>query len=83
MDGPAHGIKVPPQMDTHCIRNLPSSVRAHIDDLLVGTPPSKGSRGKGKLLDSCVLDEEAITDHYELGKKLFQCLVDHHLQVME
>ena len=81
------GVKVGPQvyqrMVTHCIRHLPPSVRAYIDDLLVGTPPSKASRGKGKLLDSCALDEEAITEHYELVRKLFRCLADHHLQVKE
>ena len=79
------GVKVGPQvyqrMVTHCIRHLPPSVRAYIDDLLVGTPPSKASRGKGKLLDSCALDEEAITQHYELVRKLFRCLADHYLQV--
>ena len=46
-------------------------------------PPSKASRGKSKLLDSCALDEEAITEHYELAKKLFRCLADHHPQVKE
>ena len=69
------GVKVGPQvyqrMVTHCIRHLPPSVRAYIDDLLVGTPPSKASRGKGKLLDSCALDEEAITEHYGLIRKFF------------
>ena len=69
------GVKVGPQvyqrMITHCIRHLPPSVRAYIDDLLVGTLPSKASRGKGKLFDRCALDEEAITEHYELVRKLF------------
>ena len=68
-------VKVGPQfyqrMVTHCIRHLPPSVRAYIDDLLVDTPPSKASRGEGKLLDSCALDEEAITEHYELVRQLF------------
>ena len=81
------GVKVGPQVNqsmvTHCIRHLPPSVRAYIDDLLLGTPPSKASRGKGKLLDSCALDEEAITEHYELVRKLFRCLADHHHQVEE
>ena len=69
------GVKLGPQvyqrMVTYCIRHLPPSVRAYIDDPLVGTPPSKASRGKGKLLDSCALDEEAITEHYELVRKTF------------
>ena len=81
------GVKVGPQvyqrMVTHCIRHLPPSVRAYIDDLPVGNPPSKASRGKGKLLDSCALDERAITEHYELVRKPFRCLADHHLQVKE
>ena len=28
------------------------------------------SRGNGKRLDSCALDDEAITEHYELVRKL-------------
>ena len=81
------GVRPGPQVYqrgvTHCIRHLPPSVRAYIDDLLVGTPPSEASRGKGKLLDSSALDDEAITEHYELVTKLFRCLADHHLQVKE
>ena len=81
------GVKVGPQvyqrMVTHCIRHLPPSVRAYIVDLLLGTPPSKASRGKGKLSDSCALDEEAITEHYELVRNLFRCLAHQHLQVKE
>ena len=60
-------VRVGPQvyhrMVTHCIRHLTPSVRAYIDDLLVGTPRTKAYRGKGKLLDSCALDEEATTEH--------------------
>ena len=81
------GVEVGPQfyqrMVTYCIRHLPSSVRAYIDDLLVGTHPSKSSRGNGKRLDSCALADEAITEHYELVRKLLRCLADHHLLVKE
>ena len=81
------GVKVGPQvyqrMVIHCIRHLPPSVRAFIEDPLVGTPPSNPSRGKGRLSDSCALDEEAITEHYEFVRKPFPCLADHHLQVQE
>ena len=42
------GVKVGPQLCptivTRCIRHLPPAVRAYIDDLLVGTPPSVGNR---------------------------------------
>ena len=69
------GVKVGPQvyqrMVTHCIRHLPPTIMVPFDDPLVGTPPFKASRGKGNLSDSCVLDEEAKTDHYELGRKRF------------
>ena len=69
------GVKVGPHvyqtMVTNWIRHLLPSVRAYIDDLLVGTPPFKSSRGKGKLLDSCALDEEAITQHYGSVRNLF------------
>ena len=79
------GVKVGPQVYqrtvTHCIRHLAPSVRAYIDDLLVGTPPSKAFRGKGKLLGSCALDEEAIIEHYELVTKPFSMPADHHVQV--
>ena len=81
------GVKVGPQvyqrMFSHCIRHLPSSLRAYIDDLLVGTPPSKASRGKGKLLDSCALVQEATTEHYELVRKPFGCPADEHLPLKE
>ena len=47
------GVKVGPQihqrMVTNGIRHLPPSIRAYIDDLLVGTPPSRASMGKGKV----------------------------------
>ena len=66
----AMGLKRGPQayqrMFTHCIRNLPTLVGAYIDDLPVGASPSKASMAKGKVLDSCVLDEEATTEHCEL-----------------
>ena len=50
---------------------------------LLVCPPPRAPRGKGKRLDSCALDEEAITEHYELIRKLFQCLADNHLQLRE
>ena len=81
------GMRVGPQvyqrMVIHCIRHLLPSVRPCIDDLLVGTPSSKASGGKNKLLYSCSPDEEARTEHYELVRKPFRCLADHHLQVKE
>ena len=73
------GVKVGPPVYqrrvTYCIRHLPPSVRDYIDDLLVGTHPSKSSGGIRKPL--------AITEHYEVVRKLLRCLADHHPQVKE
>ena len=57
-----------------CVGRLKPHIRAYIDDILVSTRPT--CSGKGKLLDS-----QAILEHYNLVRELFEVLKECHLQV--